>query len=112
MDLDLALDALQGVVDRLDLPLQHLGDLGVAAAVDPHPQDVGLEVGQHLVDVGLQRNGRALFFRDTELQLQVVNVYSRRNVWFVTYDFDDNPVSQTRVTQLPRLPNVSFTVRF
>ncbi len=66
----------------------------------------------HRVDVGVQRSGRTLFLRDTELQLQVVNLYSRRNVWFVQYDFDQNPVDQTRVTQLPRLPNVSFTVRF
>lgn len=66
----------------------------------------------HRVDVGLQREGRLLFLRDTELQLQVVNAYSRRNVWFVTYDFGENPVQQTQVTQLPRLPNVSFTVRF
>ncbi len=64
------------------------------------------------VDVGFQRNGRIGPLRDTELQLQVVNVYSRRNVWFVTYDFEQNPVEQTRVTQLPRLPNVSLTVRF
>ena len=66
----------------------------------------------HRVDLGLQRNGRTLMFRDTELQLQVVNLYSRRNVWFVQYDFDENPVELTQVTQLPRLPNVSFTVRF
>ena len=33
-------------------------------------------------------------------------------MWFVTYDFETNPVEITRVTQLPRLPNVSFTVRF
>ena len=66
----------------------------------------------HRVDVGFQREGRLGPLRDTELQLQVVNLYSRRNVWFVTYDFDENPVEQTRVTQLPRLPNVSLTVRF
>ncbi|HEX8298119.1 MAG TPA: TonB-dependent receptor, partial [Rubricoccaceae bacterium] len=28
----------------------------------------------HRVDVGLQRSGRMLMFRDTELQLQVVNL--------------------------------------
>ena len=66
----------------------------------------------HRVDIGLQREGRLLFLEDTELQLQVVNAYSRRNVWFIDYDFDENPVGQTRVTQLPRLPNVSVTVRF
>ncbi|HEX8387015.1 MAG TPA: TonB-dependent receptor, partial [Rubricoccaceae bacterium] len=66
----------------------------------------------HRVDVGARRAGPLLFLRDTELQVQVVNAYSRRNVWFVTYDFDENPVELSRVTQLPRLPNVSFTVRF
>ena len=66
----------------------------------------------HRVDVGFQREGRIGPLRDTELQLQVVNLYSRRNVWFIDYDLQANPVTQTPVTQLPRLPNVSLTVRF
>jgi hypothetical protein len=52
--LELALDALQGVVDRLHVALQALGDLLVALALDVEPQDLGLEVGQDLVEVRLQ----------------------------------------------------------
>ena len=66
----------------------------------------------HRMDVGAKYTGRLGPLRGAELQLQVVNLYSRRNAWFVTYDFDQNPVDQTTVTQLPRLPNVSLTVPF
>ena len=65
----------------------------------------------HRVDVGFTRTG-SLFGLDSELQLQLVNVYNRRNVWFVTYDFDANPVELNEVKQLPVLPNVSLTVDF
>ena len=65
----------------------------------------------HRVDVGVTRAG-ALFGAGYELQLQIVNVYNRRNLWFVTYDFDENPVEITDIRQLPILPNVSLTVDF
>ena len=65
----------------------------------------------HRVDVGFTRVG-SFFGLDSELQLQLVNVYNRRNVWFVTFDFDDNPVTQSEIRQLPILPNVSLTVDF
>lgn len=66
----------------------------------------------HRVDVGLTREGRFFGIGDYELQVQAINVYNRRNVWFVTYDFDDNPIVPDPVRQLPTLPNVSLTVRF
>src|SRR5579875_1505883 len=48
---ELALDPLQCVVDRLHVPVEHLGDLDVALAVDVEPQHLGLEVAQRLVEV-------------------------------------------------------------
>ncbi len=65
----------------------------------------------HRVDVGFTRRGR-FFGAASELQLQLVNVYNRRNLWFVTYDFDTNPVEVGEVRQLPILPNVSLTLDF
>ena len=65
----------------------------------------------HRMDVGFTRRG-SLFGVASELQLQLVNVYNRRNLWFVTYDFDANPVETTEVKQLPVLPNVSLTLDF
>jgi hypothetical protein len=65
----------------------------------------------HRVDLGFTRRG-SLFGAASELQLQLVNVYNRRNLWFVTYDFDANPVEVGRVRQLPVLPNVSLTLDF
>ncbi len=65
----------------------------------------------HRVDVGFTRTGTA-FGAGYELQLQLVNLYNRRNLWFVTYDFDENPVEIGEVRQLPILPNVSLTLDF
>ncbi len=65
----------------------------------------------HRVDIGFTRTG-VFFGAEYELQLQVVNVYNRRNLWFVTYDFDENPVEVTEVRQLPILPNISFSLDF
>ena len=65
----------------------------------------------HRVDVGATKAGR-LFGAESELRLQVVNVYNRRNLWFETYDFDADPVAVGEVRQLPVLPNVSLSLDF
>ena len=65
----------------------------------------------HRVDLGMTKTG-AWRWADYELQLQVVNVYSRRNLWFLNYDRGANPVTFTEVRQLPILPNVSLSLDF
>ncbi len=65
----------------------------------------------HRVDVGFTKTG-AWSWAAYELQLQVVNVYSRRNLWFLAYDRDANPIKVTDVRQLPVLPNVSLSLDF
>ncbi len=66
----------------------------------------------HRMDVSFSRTGGFFGIGSSELQLQVINVYNRRNVWFVQYDFDENPVGVTDITLLPILPAISFTVKF
>ncbi|MFN3597701.1 MAG: TonB-dependent receptor [Rubricoccaceae bacterium] len=66
----------------------------------------------HRVDTGFAREGRFFNLGSYELQLQAVNVYNRRNVWFVQLDTSQTPVRRTPVRQLPILPNVSLSVRF
>ena len=66
----------------------------------------------HRVDVGFAKTGRFFSVGDYELQLQVINVYNRRNVWFYQADPDVNPIGFDPVLQLPILPNVSLTVDF
>ena len=65
----------------------------------------------HRVDAGFTKRG-VWPFASYELELQLVNVYNRRNLWFVTYDFDENPVEVGEVRQLPVLPNVSLSLDF
>ena len=66
----------------------------------------------HRADVGVTKTGRFFLGGDYELQAQLVNVYNRRNLWFIVYDFDENPVEQTEVKQLPIIPNVSLSLSF
>ncbi len=68
----------------------------------------------HRLDLGLMRGGRFFGFADYELQLQVINVYSRRNIWFFFYDFDvEGTMDRTEVPQIPiAIPNISLTLQF
>lgn len=66
----------------------------------------------HRLDLSFTRFG-TLFSFPTELQLQVINVYNRQNVWFVNTDFEAGETpEQNNVNQLPILPTLSFTINF
>ena len=68
----------------------------------------------HRVDIGARKSGRFFGLADYELQLQVINVYARRNTWFVLHGFeDDNTVTRNVIPQIPiPLPNVALTLNF
>lgn len=66
----------------------------------------------HRLDISFSRTGRFFDLGDSELQLQIINVYSRRNVWFYNFNFDENPVEVSEVSLLPILPAISYTVNF
>ncbi|MEE9170387.1 MAG: TonB-dependent receptor [bacterium] len=68
--------------------------------------------GYHRFDVGFIRFGSFFGIGDYQLQLQIINVYSRRNLWFYSYDLDENPILREDVRMLPIIPNVSFTLDF
>ena len=67
----------------------------------------------HRLDVGFARRGRFFGFADYELQLQLINAYSRKNVWFYFPQTEDATLDRTRVNQIPiPIPNVSLTLKF
>ena len=68
----------------------------------------------HRLDAGIKKGGRFFGFADYELQVQVINAYKRRNVWFIVYDLEeDGEIDQTVVPQIPiPLPNLSFSLTF
>ncbi|MEZ4700485.1 MAG: TonB-dependent receptor [Rhodothermales bacterium] len=68
--------------------------------------------GYHRLDVGFTRRGRFFGVAESEFQIQVINLYNHRNIWFYDYDFQQNPVALDPVRMLPLLPNASLTVRF
>ncbi len=68
----------------------------------------------HRLDAGVSRRGTLFGRVGYELQLQVINAYARRNVWFYFFDFaDGNSVERNEIPQIPvPLPNVSLTLDF
>ncbi len=66
----------------------------------------------HRLDIGFTRLGTFFGVADAEWQFQVINVYSRRNIWFYLYDFDENPVKRETASMLPIIPAVSYTINF
>lgn len=66
----------------------------------------------HRMDISFARTGTFFGVGNTELQIQIINAYNRRNVWFTQFDFDENPVKQSDVTLLPILPAISYTLSF
>jgi outer membrane cobalamin receptor len=68
----------------------------------------------HRLDVGVARTGSFFEFAEYELQFQVINAYSRRNIWFYQYDTDpDGSIDRTETPQIPvPIPNLSFSLTF
>jgi outer membrane receptor protein involved in Fe transport len=68
----------------------------------------------HRLDLGVARTGRFFGVADYELQIQAINAYSRRNIWFYQYSSeDDGTLDRTEVPQIPvPIPNLSFSLTF
>lgn len=66
----------------------------------------------HRLDIGFRRKGSFFGLGEATWKFQVVNVYSRRNIWFYNYDLDENPAKREAVRLLPVLPTISYTLNF
>jgi outer membrane receptor protein involved in Fe transport len=68
----------------------------------------------HRLDLGVARTGRLFGVADYELQMQVINAYARRNVWFYQYESDSNgTLDRSEVPQIPvPIPNLSLSLTF
>ncbi len=65
----------------------------------------------HRLDLSATRAAQ-LWGRQAEFYLQVFNIYSRRNEWFVQYDTDD-PDTEPRVAKmLPIVPSLGLNFKF
>ena len=65
----------------------------------------------HRLDVSLRRTF-GLWGSDAEFYLQVINVYNRRNEWFVQYDTEAADTEPQVVKQLPLIPTFGIDFRF
>ncbi len=66
----------------------------------------------HRLDLAFSRTGTFFGIGEAEWQIQIINVYSRRNVWFYNFDFGENPIERQEVNLLPIIPSLSYTVNF
>lgn len=68
----------------------------------------------HRLDLGITNRGTLFGKLSYEFQLQLINAYSRENVWFYFYDFtQDKTIDLNKVPQIPvPLPNISFSLDF
>lgn len=65
----------------------------------------------HRLDVGVFYETK-LFKLDTEIYLQIVNVYNHKNVWYRQYQTFNNPATSKDFTMLPFLPTIGISVKF
>ena len=65
----------------------------------------------HRLDLSLKRR-IGLFGSDAEAYLQVFNVYSRRNEWFVQYDTTGDEEDPKVVKMLPVIPSLGIRFDF
>lgn len=68
----------------------------------------------HRMDVGVSWRGTMFRKAAFELQLQIINIYNRRNIWFYFFSSEkDNTIERNEVPQIPiPLPNIAFTLEF
>ena len=68
----------------------------------------------HRLDVGVRKAGSFFGIGRYELQMQLVNAYGQRNIWFYLFETeDDNTISRQAVPQIPvPLPNIALTLDF
>lgn len=65
----------------------------------------------HRLDVSAARQG-SLFGWQAQWHVQIFNVYSRRNEWFVTYDAQDPETKPEVARMLPIIPTVGVSFEF
>ena len=65
----------------------------------------------HRLDVSASRSFE-LWGTDSEFYVQIFNVYSRRNEWFLQLDPVDPEVDPRKIKQLPIIPTLGFSFSF
>jgi len=98
----------------VDSPFSFSPGIGDAENVLVSPFNDARLPPYHRLDLGVARTGRLFGRADYDLQLQVINAYARRNIWFYQYDREeDGTLSRTETPQIPvPVPNVSFSLTF
>ena len=83
----------------------------VQAHVLPAERNSARLLPYHRLDASASREFE-LWGLDAEFYLQIFNIYSRRNEWFVQYDTQDTETEPEVIKQLPIIPTLGFNFSF
>ncbi|WP_272505844.1 TonB-dependent receptor [Salinibacter ruber] len=100
--------------ELVDSPFSFSPGVGGAQNVLVSPFNNARLPPYHRLDVGVARTGQFFGIAEYELQLQAINAYARRNVWFYQFENESDGTLDRNVTpQIPiSVPNVSFSLTF
>lgn len=64
----------------------------------------------HRLDIAISRTGSFWGLGSTRWKLEVINVYSRRNIWFYDFELGNQRATRKEVQLLPLIPSLSYTL--
>ncbi|MDH4057591.1 MAG: TonB-dependent receptor [Cyclobacteriaceae bacterium] len=89
------------LLDGKDANFISIGAKNGSRLPEYHRLDISVH---HFVPLGKKLKG--------DFGLSIFNVYNRKNIWYLEYDFSQEPVLVTEVIYLGMTPNLSFSVKF
>jgi len=87
------------------------GEVNEIGQILPGARNSGRLAPYHRLDVSARRPIR-IFGLPAELVLEIFNLYSRRNEWFVQYDTSEDVTEVTVVKMLPLIPSIGVNIAF
>jgi hypothetical protein len=65
----------------------------------------------HRLDVSVRYNWRGKKKGENSLGVSVFNVYNRENIWYKTFEIEDDQLAESNVTFLGITPNITLTLK-
>jgi Carboxypeptidase regulatory-like domain/TonB-dependent Receptor Plug Domain len=96
---------------RFQLGNPATGGVTVSPVVLSADRNSGRLLPYHRLDISARRPF-SMWGRPAELVLEVFNLYSRRNEWFIQYDTDEVVTEASVVRQLPIIPSLGVSFDF
>ena len=96
---------------RYDIRNPATGELPADGALLPASRNSARLLPYHRLDVNITRDASVFGLRG-QWFVQIFNLYSRRNEWFIQYDTSNPDTEPEVVKQLPLIPSIGLSVDF